>query len=201
MKHVIPYSLIFILTGLFLIGACNADAAGENNLSNLALEEKDLSAGYVIDQEFSPILLDDTCTGDFCLIDGGSFSASKNAATGNLSIDQEIMVYSKPVTKDLLILAFNETYPELSTWNLAEQKAPEIGNVSIAFKYTVPEAIGPKNPPLTGYVIAFGTGDVYEIFKSTDGTYDDLKESAEVAATKLSSAFQNGQPLWKPMPK
>lgn len=34
---------------------------------------------------------------------------------------------------------------------------------------TLPESIGPKNPPLTGYVILFGTGDVYEVLKSTGG--------------------------------
>lgn len=55
-----------------------------------------------------------------------------------------IMVYSKPVTKELLVQVFNESYPEHSTWDIGELVTPEIGNESVAFNYTVFEDIARK---------------------------------------------------------
>jgi len=190
--------MVSLIADLFLISGCLAETTGETDITVLSLEASDLPAGYVIDLPFSPFEDEIECDGDFCVVTGGSFSASKTAESGNISVDQEILVYSQPVTKELLVQVFNESYPELSTWNIGELVAPEIGNESVAFNYTVPEDIGPKNSPLTGFVIIFGNGDVYETFKSTGGTYDDLKEIAEVAAGKLQKIYESGVTFWKP---
>lgn len=55
-----------------------------------------------------------------------------------------IMVYLKPVKKELLVQVFNESYPEHSTWDIGELVTPEIGNESVAFNYTVLEDIARK---------------------------------------------------------
>lgn len=55
-----------------------------------------------------------------------------------------IMVYLKPVKKELLVQVFNESYPEHSTWDIGELVTPEIGNESVAFNYTVFEDIARK---------------------------------------------------------
>jgi len=191
--------MVSLVTGLFLIGGCIAETTGETDIAVLSLEASDLPAGYVIDLPFSSFEDEIKCDGDFCVVTGGSFSISKTAESGNISVNQEILVYSQPVTKELLVQVFNESYPELSTWNIGDLADPDIGNESVAFNYTVPETIGPKDPALTGYVIVFGTGDVYETFKSTGGTYDDLKEIAEVAAGKLQKSYESGNPVWKPL--
>jgi len=202
MIHIRAFLLALLIAGLSLIGVCIAETTNETDLSILALQESDLPAGYVIDQPFTPILDDVECDSDFCVAAGGDFSASKTAETGNISIDQEILVYSKPVTQELLDVVLNESYPELSTWNVGSVDAPGIGNVSVAFNYTVPANIGPQNPPLTGFVIVFGSGDVYEVFKSTGGSFDDLKEIAEIAAGKLENAYKTGADVaWKRFPK
>ena len=185
--------MVSFIVGFFLIGGCVAETTGETDIVVLSLAASDLPAGYLLISEFSPLIPDDECTGDFCLLNGGGITAEKTADSGNISVDQMVMVYSKPVTKDLLVQVFNESYPELSTCNIGELIAPEIGNARVAFNYTVPESIGPKNPPLTGYVMVFGTGDIYEVFKSTGGTYEDLKEITGVAAGKLQKIYVPGK--------
>jgi hypothetical protein len=107
---------------------------------------------------------------------------SSDFPTGEL-VDQIVLIYSRPVTRERLAEVFTENYPELSTWPLTTLEDPGIGDASIAYHFTYPDTT------LSGYTIAFGRKDVYQILTTMtgDGTadYDFLKGIAEKALAKI----------------
>ena len=107
---------------------------------------------------------------------------SSDFPTGEL-VDQIVLIYSRPVTRERLAEVFTENYPELSTWPLSPLPEPGIGEASIAYHFAYPETT------LSGYTIVFGKGDVYQIVTTMtgDGTadYGFLQEIARKAAAKF----------------
>jgi hypothetical protein len=122
---------------------------------------------------------------------------TKTVDSGNISVEHQILIYSKPVTEEMLIKGLNATYSEVSTWVTGKQEEPEVGEVSVAYRYTAPDDPDTKDAPLRGYLFAFGVGNVYESFFTMGDDYESLLEISEVAAGKLQIAGVANTHVWK----
>lgn len=114
----------------------------------------------------------------------GGYSITVSNESPELSagemVDQMILVYSRPATRERLEEVFFANYPELSNWSLSSLPDPGIGDASIAYHFVYPETT------LSGSTIIFGKGDVYEIIMTMRGDdtadYALLEETARKAA-------------------
>ncbi len=165
-----------------VVSTPNFPAANESvSVVTLALFPQDLPKGSSITHNdwLNPDL---NCTGDtLCMKEGYSVTVDNGK---NTTVEQNVMIYSKPVTNGTLEQVLNEGYPEYSTYIINELPTPGIGEVSRIWKYIAPNDIAPG---LQGYFIVFGKGNVYEIFHIS-GKNPDLvagKELASAAAQKI----------------
>jgi len=185
--------MITLIIALSLMNGCIADSTNETNFSVLALQAEDLPANYEIVLPFMEYAGNTSCTGEFCPITRGNVWIEWDTADENRSAVQVIGVYSETIAEDVLLQALNDTYPEISTWVIEELEDPEIGEGSIAYQYSAPDDPETDLVPVKGHIIAFGIGNVYEIFVSIGEDYASLKDVSEIAAGKLQAAsMENG---------
>lgn len=171
-------------------GAIPATATGEETspdaLPGMALKLSDFPSGYVIVYEGEALPPDEsTLLSDPDYLGGYTITASNESSelsSGEL-VDQLILVYRKPVTREHLEAVFLQSYPELASWSLSPLDDPGIGDAGIAYQFMYP------NASLNGFVIAFGKGDVYEILVTMAGddsaNYSLLEDLAISAAAKI----------------
>ncbi len=209
MKRIYIGLIAFVLTGMILACGCTSLPAGPSSpagtatpgtppatgpvketsvdvLPGMALKQSDFPRGYVMVYEGEAIPPDEsTLLSDPDYLGGYTVTASNESSelsSGEL-VDQLILVYRKPVTRENLEVVFLESYPDLATWSLSSIDDPGIGDASIAYQFMYP------NASLNGYVIAFGKADVFEIFVTMAGddsaNYSLLEDLAKKAAVKL----------------
>jgi len=156
-------------------------------LSGMALEVSDFPPGFellfegeTMPPEESTLLSDPSYQGGYSVTVSNE---SSDLATGEL-IEQVILVYTQPATRERLDEVFLANYPEFSDWSLSQLKDPGIGDASVAYRFAYP------NTTLSGYSIGFGKGDVYEILLTMAGDdtadYDLLEAIARKAASKVT---------------
>lgn len=192
-----------VLVGMVLACGCSSQPAAPSSpsspaetasaketspdaLPGMALKLADFPTGYVMVYEGEYMPPDEsTLLSDPDYLGGYTVTASNEStepSSGEL-VDQLILVYRKPVTRENLELVFLQSYPELATWSLSSIDDPGIGDAGIAYQFMYP------NASLNGFVIAFGKGDVYEIFVTMAGddsaNYSLLEDLAKKAAVKL----------------
>ena len=148
----------------------------------IALFPQDLPKGFTLLHDYW-MDANETCPLDkLCMKEGYSVTID----TGNNStVEQNVMVYTKPVTNATLEAVLNEGYPEFSSYVINELAPPGLGEMSRLWKYITPKDIGPE---LHGYFIVFGKGNIYEIFH-VSGKAPELETGrrlAAIAAQKLN---------------
>lgn len=142
-------------------------------LPEMALKLSDFPSGFELIYEGETLPPDESSLLSDPYYQGG-YSITVSNESPELSagemVDQMILVYSRPATRERLEEVFFAHYPELSNWSLTSLPDPGIGDASIAYHFVYPETT------LTGYTIIFGKGDVYEIIMTMRG--DDTAEYA-----------------------
>lgn len=136
-------------------------------------------AGETMPPDGSTFLADPDYHGGYSVIVSNE---SSDLATGAL-VEQVILIYTRPVTRGELAAVFAASYPEIANWSLLELDDPGIGDASIAYRFAYPDTT------LSGYSIAFGRGDIYEIIMTmaADGSaeYALVEDIGKKAAAKL----------------
>ncbi|MCX6694358.1 MAG: hypothetical protein NT074_07425 [Methanomicrobiales archaeon] len=157
----------------------------------MALVASDFPAGFSIlyAGETAP---DENCTEkNFCTTGGYSVSAGNTSGTSadGMLLDQTILIYTQPATKERLSTVFDASYPELSSWGITPLPDPQISDMCLAWRFAVPQAAMPGNATLGGYALTFGKGGVYEIFVAigTQSDYTLVKDLAGKAAARVTT--------------
>jgi hypothetical protein len=166
-----------------------AATASPEDVAALALDLSDFPQGYelifegeILPPDESPLLGDRDFVGSY------SFAASNESeelAAGEF-VEQIIILYHKPPSRENLDILVKAFYPEFSSWSLSPLPDPGIGDVSSAYHFS------DSSTTLSGHLIAFGESEVYCVIMTMrgDGTADYAltKEIAEKAAEKIRSA-------------
>lgn len=155
-------------------------------LPGMALELSEFPPGFELVYEGETLPPDESSLLSDPYYQGG-YSITVSNESPELSagemVDQMILVYTRPATREKLEEIFFAHYPELANWSLSSLPDPGIGDASIAYHFIYPETT------LSGYTIAFGKGDVYEIIMTMRGDdtadYTLAEETAKKAAGKI----------------
>ncbi|MDD1715493.1 MAG: hypothetical protein LUQ01_00690, partial [Methanolinea sp.] len=209
MKRIYFGLFAVVLAGMILACGCTSQTAGPSSpagtaspatpsatvpvketsldaLPGMALKLSDFPKGYVMVYEGEAMPPDEsTLLSDPDYLGGYTVTASNESSelsSGEL-VDQLILVYRKPVTRENLETVFLQSYPELANWSLSPIDDPGIGDAGIAYQFMYP------NASLNGFVIAFGKGDIFEIFVTMAGddsaNYSLLEDLAKKAVSKI----------------
>ena len=157
-----------------------------DTLPGMALALTDLPPGFemiyegeTLPPDESTLLSDPDYQGGYSV----SFSNESSELSAGGLIDQTILVYSRPVTREYLKEVFFANYPDIANWSLTPLADPGLGDASVAYGFVYP------NTTLSGYMVAFGKGDVYEfvLTMATDETtdYTLLQDLARKAASRV----------------
>lgn len=128
---------------------------------------------------------DPSCTAsEFCYLEGVLISARSGETTMSTAIDQAVVLYSEPATRERLDSVLADQLPGVAGENLTTLADPGIGDVSAAYQVTLMS----DNVPVDGYVVIFGIRDYYEIIlvAGPDATVNLAEDMARAAASKLS---------------
>lgn len=159
------------------------------DLAAFALDLSDLPRGF--EQIFEGEILppdESTLLGDQDFVGSYSFAASNESeelAAGEL-VEQIVILYHKPASREHLDTLVKAFYPEFSSWSLSPLPDPGIGDVSSAYHFS------DSGTTLSGYLVVFGEGEVYSILMTMRGDetadYALAREMAEKAAEKIRAS-------------
>jgi hypothetical protein len=151
----------------------------------LILTPADLPSGFSIAYIGKMAPGDPNCNAsEFCYLEGVLISARSGETNMSTAIDQAVVLYSKPATRERLDSVLADQLPGVAGENLTTLADPGIGDVSAAYQVTIMSG----DVPVDGYLVIFGIRDYYEIIlvAGPDATENLAEEMARAAASKLS---------------